>query len=154
MIRLSRDMPINEPGEEVVLNRNQVWQGLEMKAANAVPFVPSITECDVIERWEGGMLREIVHAGERLREYITQIPERVIHFRRISDLTPGDIFNELYFNDDGALTLTFTFALDLPNIEPGTPEAVAFAAQLEESYLQSIRATIGHIRRLVSSGDL
>jgi len=100
------------------------------------------------------MLREIVHAGERLQEYITQIPERVIHFRRISDLTPGDIFNELYFNDGGELTLTFTFALDLPNIEAGTPEASAFANELEESYLQSIRATIKHIRHLVKDGSL
>ena len=154
MIRVSRDMLINEPGEEVVLNRNQVWQGLEMKAANAVPFVPSITECEVIGRWEGGMLREIVHAGERLQEYITQIPERLIHFRRISDLTPGDIFNELYFSDSGELTLTFTFALDLPDIEAGTPEASAFAAELEESYLLSIRATIKHIRHLVKDGSL
>ena len=100
------------------------------------------------------MLREVVHAGERLREYITSVPERVVHFRRISDKTPGDIFNEVYFNDDGELTLTFTFALDLPDIEAGTPEAKAFTDELEESYLQSVAATLAHLRELVEEGKI
>ena len=97
MIRVSRELPINEPGEPVVLNRHQVWRGLEMKGRDAVPFVPSITECRVVEEWDGGYLREIVHVGERLREALTLIPERVIHFRRISDKTPGRHFQRALY---------------------------------------------------------
>ena len=154
MIRVSRDIPINSPDESIVLNRSQVWYGLGLKAANAVPFVPSITECRVLEEWNGGMLREVVHAGERLKEAITQIPERVIHFRRISDKTPGDIFNELYHNDEGELTMTFTFALDLPDVEEGSPEAERLSAELEESYFQSVQATLSHLRQLAKRGEI
>ncbi len=154
MIRVSRELPINEPGEPVVLNRHQVWRGLEMKGRDAVPFVPSITECRVLEEWDGGYLREIVHAGERLREALTLIPERVIHFRRISDKTPGDIFNELYTNDEGELMMAFTIALDLPEVEPGTDEAKALADSLEDSYLRSIKATLAHLRSLAKNGQI
>ena len=154
MIRVSRELPINEPGEPVVLNRHQVWQGLEMKGRDAVPFVPSITECRVLEEWDGGYLREIVHVGERLREALTLIPERVIHFRRISDRTPGDIFNELYTNDEGELMMAFTIALDLPEVEPGTIEAKALADSLEDSYLRSIKATLAHLRSLAKDGQI
>ena len=59
-----------------------------------------------------------------------------------------------YFNDDGELTLTFTFALDLPDIEAGTPEAKAFTDELEESYLQSVAATLAHLRELVEEGKI
>lgn len=154
MIRVSRDIPINSANESVVLSRSQVWYGLELKASNAVPFVPSITECRVVETWDGGLLREVVHAGERLQEAITQIPERVIHFRRISDKTPGDIFNELYYNDEGELTMTFTFALDLPDVEEGSPEALRLSEELEASYLQSVKATLKHLRQLAKKGEI
>ena len=154
MIRASRDMLVNEPGETVVLDRHQAWLGLEMKAVNAVPFVPSITECKVVKEWENGLLREIVNSGERLQENITKIPERMIHFRRISELTPGDIFNELYYDHDDQLTLTFTFVLDLPDIEAGTEEAMKFSDELEVSYQESLRSTIAHIRRLVKRGEV
>ena len=148
MIRVSRDLQVNGPGEAIVLTRSQTWKGLEMKARNAVPFVPSITECTVIEEWDGGFLREVVHAGERLQEAITAIPERLAHFRRISDKTPGDIFNELHFNDDGELTLTFTFALDIPGVAEGSAEARALGDELEKSYLVSVQATLDHLRVL------
>ena len=154
MIRGSQDMLVNGPDETIVLSRHQAWLGLEMKAQNAVPFVPSITECKVLEEWDGGLLREIVNAGERLQEAITKIPERLIHFRRISDLTPGDIFNELYYDDDGRLTLTFTFALDLPDIEAGSTEAKRFADELEGSYLGALRVTLDHIRTLAQKGEV
>ena len=136
----------------MVINRHQVWQGLEMNGRDARPFVHSITECKILKEWDGGLLREIVHADERLQEALTFIPERVIHFRRISDKTPGDIFNELYFNDEGELTLAFTFAWDLPDVEPGTEEPKAFADGLEDSYPNATKATLAHLRLLAKDG--
>ncbi len=154
MIRLSRDIQINQPDEKTVLTRSQAWKGLEMKARNAVPFVPSITECKVVEEWDGGFMREIVHAGERLQEAITVIPERVAHFRRISDKTPGDIFNELHLDGQGDLILTFTFALDIPGVEEGSDAAKALSNELEVSYIASVQATLDHLRVLAGKGEI
>ena len=125
-----------------------------MKGRDAVPFVTSITECRVLEEWDGGHLREIVHAGERLREALALIPDRITHFRRISDKTPGDIFNELYTNGEGELMMAFTIALDLPEVESGTDEAKTLADSLEDSYLRSIKATLAHLRSLAKDGQI
>ena len=38
MYKLSRTIPVNEPGKPL-LSRHDVWVGLGMKANNALPFV-------------------------------------------------------------------------------------------------------------------
>ena len=67
MYQLSRTIPVNEPGK-VLLSRNEVWGGLMMKAQNALPYVPQMQKCDVIEQGEGWLLRDIVFNNTPLRE--------------------------------------------------------------------------------------
>ena len=49
MIFVSHELPANEPGEPA-LSRSDVWAGLVLKANNALPFVPSMTFCEVTDR--------------------------------------------------------------------------------------------------------
>ena len=49
MIYVTNAVPINVPGEPT-LTRSDVWAGLELKANNALPFVPAMTHCEVLER--------------------------------------------------------------------------------------------------------
>lgn len=49
MIYVSHQLPVNAPGEPQ-LDRAALWDGLVLKANNALPFVPSMTYCEVIER--------------------------------------------------------------------------------------------------------
>src|SRR2546422_843363 len=57
MISVSNTVAVNPPGEPVVLTRDDVWHGLTLKAENALPFVPAITECDVLERTDDARRR-------------------------------------------------------------------------------------------------
>jgi hypothetical protein len=41
MISVSYKVPVNPEGTDVILNRADVWKGLEAKAHNALPYVPS-----------------------------------------------------------------------------------------------------------------
>ncbi len=66
---------MNDDAGEPMLTRAQVWRGLVMKAENAVPFVPAMTRCEVVERRENQLVREIVLRGERLTERVTFYPE-------------------------------------------------------------------------------
>ena len=43
MIYVTNAKPVNDPGEPE-LGRREVWQGLDLKAKNALPFVPAMTE--------------------------------------------------------------------------------------------------------------
>ena len=49
MIFVTHELPVNVPGEPV-LDRAAVWDGLVLKANNALPFVPSMTYCEVTGR--------------------------------------------------------------------------------------------------------
>lgn len=63
-----------------VLIRHQVWQGLLMKAEDATQFVPMITHCKVLERYENGLLRETNFRDGRMRERVTFFPEERVRF--------------------------------------------------------------------------
>ena len=67
MYELSRTIPVNEPGKPF-LSRNDVWSGLLMKANNALPYVPAMKKCEVVERGESWLLRDILLIDEPMRE--------------------------------------------------------------------------------------
>ena len=49
MIYVTNAIAVNEAGQPK-LTRADVWAGLELKANNALPFVPAMTQCEVLER--------------------------------------------------------------------------------------------------------
>ena len=64
MISVSYAIPVNPEGTDVRLGRADVWKGLEAKAHNALPYVPSMTYCEVQEEGENWIQREIEFRGE------------------------------------------------------------------------------------------
>ena len=146
MIFVSHVLPVN--GEGLIhLNRDQVWDGLVMKANNALPFVPSMTDCVVTARHgDDSFDRDIVLRGEPHTERITlQQPRRVI-FTRIAGPVLGTIANEIEGPDDD-LQLRFSFALVVRELEPGSDEESAYAAGMKRDYLSAVDATLNAMRR-------
>ena len=84
MIFVSHALAANEEGQPH-LDRAAVWKGLVLKADNALPFVPAMTRCDIVERYGPASFdRDIEFRGQRFRERITlEEPHRVV-FTRIS----------------------------------------------------------------------
>src|SRR5437660_6654068 len=94
MIYVSKEVAANAPGHPK-LSRSEVWKGLVMKAENALPFVPGMAQCDVIERTDGALVRDIVFRGEAARERVTFQPEEKVTFLRLSANADGLIVNEI-----------------------------------------------------------
>ena len=63
MIYVSKEVVANAPAHPK-LSRSEIWKGLVMKAENALPFVPGMAKCDVIERTTNGLVRDIVFRGD------------------------------------------------------------------------------------------
>jgi Domain of unknown function (DUF1857) len=151
MIYVSKELAVNAnltPGQPR-LNRAQVWDGLVMKAENALPFVPGMAHCEVTERFEGGLVRDIVFRGERAREKITFKPQERVTFVRLSGNADGFIVNEILGTDDEP-SLRFSFALQLLEAASDSPAEVEFRAVMERDYLKAVDATVAAIRRMVS----
>jgi hypothetical protein len=146
--QLSRTVPVNEPGK-VFLSRHDVWTGLMMKARNALPYVPQMQKCDVVEQDKDWLIRDIMLNNVPLRERVTFEPENRVIFERIGGVELGRIENIIGEDDKGNLTLTFAFGLTKQGIPEGTEAERAHFAPMEGAYLGAVAATLGAVRRTV-----
>jgi hypothetical protein len=152
MIEVSKRIPVNEPGQPV-LNRSDVWKGLVMKADNALPFVPAMTHCMVLNRESDRVfVREIEFRGERCRERITLTPEQRVEFVRLDGSVLGTILN-LIEEDEAGLGLRFSFKLKLDGVEDGSPQEVEYGKVVEKDYLKAVDATLAAIRKMKTARD-
>jgi hypothetical protein len=149
MIFVSHALAINEPGEPQ-LDRAAVWAGLVLKANNALPFVPAMTACEVVDRLGPTVFdRDIEFRGQQFRERITlEEPHRVV-FTRLSGPVLGTIANEIEGPDDD-LRLRFSFALVVSGVLGGSEEEKSYAEGMTADYLRAVAATLAAMRRLAA----
>jgi hypothetical protein len=152
MIFVTHALPVNVAGEPE-LDRSAVWDGLVLKANNALPFVPSMTYCEVTERYSDTIFdRDIALSigqgrGERFTERITlERPHRVT-FTRIAGPVLGTIANEIEGPDDD-LKLRFSFALVVAGVEGGSAREREYADSMTGDYLKAVAATLNAMRRI------
>ena len=88
MYQLSRTVPVNEP-KKSFLSRHDVWNGLLMKANNALPYVPEMKKCEVVEQGDGWLIRDIMLKDVPLREKVTFEPENRVIFERTAAPSSG-----------------------------------------------------------------
>jgi hypothetical protein len=153
LISVSSTIPVNPEGTDTVLDRSDVWRGLEAKANNALPFVPAMTFCAVSSRTDTTIEREIEFRGERFGEHITLAPEHTVTFERTSGSVLGTIRNEILEDDAGALLLRFAFDLELQGVATGSAEEGDYEATMKGDYLKAADATLAAIRRAVREGE-
>lgn len=148
MYELSRTVPVNEPAK-AYLSRSEVWAGLLMKANNALPYVPQMQKCDVIEKGDGWLVRDILLNNVPLRERVTFEPQRRVVFERIAGSERGRIENVIGENERGELTLTFAFGLSKDGIAGGSEAERQHFAPMEGAYFGAVASTLAAVRRTV-----
>jgi hypothetical protein len=150
MIFVSHQLPVNEPGEPV-LDRKAVWDGLVLKANNALPFVPAMTECEVTQRLSETIFdRDIVFRGQAMTERITMEEPHRVTFTRIAGPVLGTIANEIEGPEDD-LKLRFSFALVVTGVEGGSAAEKEYADSMTGDYLKAVAATLNAMRRIAVS---
>jgi len=151
MYALSHAIPVNPPGAEPVLTREQVWRGLEMKAENAMPFVDGMTHCDVDSRDGNILTRTITFRGTQHRERITLFASVKVQFERLDGT--GWIDNVIS-DSEGGLLLTFTFGITFPGIAEDSSEEQAQGDNMRGAYTGAVAATLSRVRQMVQDGEL
>jgi Domain of unknown function (DUF1857) len=152
MIFVTHRLPVNEPGEPH-LTRHDVWDGLVLKANNALPFVPSMTHCEVTERHGDTVFdRDIDFRGERFTERITLEQPHRVTFTRIAGPVLGTIVNEIEGADDDLL-LRFSFALVVAGVPGGSAAEQEYADSMTGDYLKAVAATLNAMRRIAEGAS-
>jgi hypothetical protein len=151
VLALSVAVDVNPPGATPALARDDVWRGLVMKAEDALPFVPAMESCTVTERFEHGLVREVVVRGERYTERITFTPAVQVLFERTDaqGRSAGWITNVISDSDRG-LTLTFTFNVVVPGVLAGSRQEAERGEEMKASYAEAVRATLVAVRAMVA----
>jgi hypothetical protein len=154
MIFVTHALPVNEPGEPLI-TRDALWDGLVRKAENALPFVPSMTDCTVTARHSDTVFdRDIVFAGRPFSERITlERPHRVV-FTRLAGPVLGTIANEIEGDRPDELTLRFSFALTVAGEPGGSAGEKAHADQMTDSYRAAVAATLGAVRKIAAAATV
>ena len=157
MIFVSHALPVNVPDEPRLTPAN-VWDGMVLKANNALPFVPAMTYCEVTRRHSDTVFdRDIDFRGQRFTERITlEAPHRVT-FTRIAGPVLGTIANEIAGNEqstDDDLALRFSFALVVMGVLGGSAEEQAYADSMTGDYLKAVAATLNAMRRLAEGAEV
>ena len=152
MIFVTHSLPVNAPGEPR-LRRGDVWDGLVLKANNALPFVPSMTYCEVTQRHGDTVFdRDIDFRGARFTERITLEQPHRVTFTRIAGPVLGTIANEIE-GPEHDLKLRFSFALVVEGVEGGSAEEQEYADSMTSDYLKAVAATLNAMRRIAEGAD-
>jgi len=152
MIVVTHALPVNVEGEPK-LDRAAVWAGLVLKANNALPFVPSMTYCEVTERYSDTIFdRDIDFRGDRFTERIMLEEPHRVTFTRIAGPVLGTIANEIEGPDDD-LKLRFSFALIVAGVEGGSDREQEYADSMTGDYLKAVAATLNAMRRIAEGAS-
>lgn len=155
MIEVDKTLPVNPDGadQEVPLNRDEIWAGLMMKVDDAKPFVPLMTNCDITQRMENGVVRDIEFDGMALKERIIFYPKEKVEFLRVGvGDEMGTIWNEILEDEKGALQLRFAFELEIPGLSAAQEDE--YRERRATGYLNAVHATLEHLRSLKAGGKL
>jgi Acetylaranotin biosynthesis cluster protein L len=154
MFTLSVAVEVNPAGAAPALTAHQVWRGLVMKAENGALFVPRMQACEVLERDATGLLREIAIGEERFREKITFTPEVEVLFERVGNEANAGWITNVISESALGLLLTFTFAVNLPGVTPGSAQERERGLAMRRSYVGAVEATLRRVRELVAAGKI
>lgn len=133
ILHLAATAPINPPGATPVLNKAQVWAGLQRKVRFAHEFVPPITSC-IVEKEEGNVVtRRVVFEGVReLSETCTEYAPCRVDFRLEDGSEVANIVGDGPSGDEHDLHLTYAFKWVMPDIAEGSEEAKQTLAKQQE----------------------
>jgi hypothetical protein len=146
----------NPEGQDVELSREQIWQALEWKAQFPTLFVKPILEARVVETFDDGILREVVHQDpgaepEVLYERVFYVPMERMTFLRLNGRVLGQIINVIE-EDDGGLTLRFEFTLAIEGAEHRGPEERAYQDRFADGYVFAVNQLLEMTREAVRTG--
>lgn len=125
-----------------------------MKAENALPFVPGMEACDVVERTATGLVRDVSFRGSRMRERITLTPPIQVLFERIDSPDNAGWITNVISDTEAGLLLTFTFAVTFEGAEEGPDAERRKGEEMRGAYVAAVAATLDRVRDLVRSGAI
>lgn len=150
MLEFEHIVQVNEPDNDAIsdISRNQLWQGLVLRARNPEKFNRSL-ECQLRPVGNNEFLRTINVGNTRFCEHVILYPEESIHTSTIPDMEQIEAESEARIEEPqaGYLFVRFRYKRELNDDD----ERVNVEEHLKSAYVQMDRDAIAMIRLLAES---
>lgn len=147
---------INDPENALVpaLTRDQLWQGLLYRVEDAVPFLPGLESCTILERQANELLRELDFGPATIHDRVTLVEAESVRFDIVPSETHagGSLTIRIEEPEPGFLFLRFAYQTTLAT--GPDPEERAYIEYVKSAYHQSDIDCVRLIRTLAAGGHL
>jgi hypothetical protein len=145
---------INDPLNPLIepLTRNQLWQGLVLRAEQPMRFVPHLDQCDLLQRTGDVLQRELRYGTLVIRDEVTFVPQQEVRYDvpAQQEIPASSLTMSISEPQEGLLVVRFDY-------EDGTSDLAgsmdAFYNEFRRSaYQEADIDTIRIIRQLADEG--
>lgn len=145
---------INDPENPLIvpLSREELWRGLWHRVENAVPFLPGLEACNILERTADGLLRELDFGPAVIHDRVSFADRHWVRF----EIVPSEQ------HAGGSLTITIEepqpnyfflrFAYTTTFASNPNSEERAYIEYVKSAYHQSDIDCVRIIRTLAAGG--
>lgn len=137
-----------------VLSREQIWSGLLHRVEDAVPFLPGLEQCTIVERHADYLLRELDFGAAVIHDRVTLADRHWVRFEILpsEQHAGGSLTITIEEPEPYALFLRFAYTTTLAN-SPNTEDR-AYIEYVKSAYHQSDVDCVKLIRTLTANGSL
>lgn len=147
---------INDPLNPLVesLTREQLWEGLVLRAEQPQLFVIGLDSCSILSRTDSTMERELHYGQATVRDHVTLMPKDSVRYDILAtaEYVGGSLTMTIEQPDELQLFLRFEYKTSLPSAEDnGDPDARQTEEIVKSAYRESDIDTVRLIRQYVSA---
>lgn len=146
---------VNDPHNPLIedLSREQLWFGLLCRVENPALFLPGLESCEILQRLEDGVLRELDFGALCIRDRVILEPMESVTFEAHQSArhAGGSLTIRIEEPASGQLVMRFTYRTTQPDTEDGS---TMYADLVKSAYQQSDIDTVRVIREIVANGRM
>ncbi|MEI6002024.1 DUF1857 family protein [Paraburkholderia bengalensis] len=149
---------INDPLNPLVetLTREQLWEGLVLRAEQPQLFVIGLDSCSILSRTESTLERELHYGQATVRDRVTLTPQQSVRYDILAtaEYVGGSLTMTIEQPDELQLFLRFEYKTSLPSADDnGDPDARQTEEIVKSAYRESDIDTVRLIRQFVGAGN-
>lgn len=145
---------INDPGNPLIvsMSREALWDGLMHRVENAVPFLPGLESCTILERNAEFLLRALDFGPAVIHDRVTYEIGVWVRFEIVPSPTHAGGSLLITIEEPSPEHLFLRFAYRTTLAESGNAEERAYAEYVKSAYHHSDVECVRIIRTLAAGG--
>lgn len=147
---------INDPGNPLIIpmSREALWDGLMHRVENAVPFLPGLESCTILERNPDHLLRKLDFGAAVIHDQVSYETGVWVRFEIVPSPAHAGGSLQITIEEPSPEHLFLRFAYRTTLAESGNAEERAYGEYVKSAYHHSDVECVRIIRMLAADGKM